>query len=81
PYGVHDMGGNVREWTDSWFIAEKGEKVVKGGSWVDLSPKARSASRDGVNPKGVSHIIGFRCVRDYEMTATNSVSDSVRRQG
>ena len=81
PYGVHDMGGNVREWTDSWFIAEKGEKVVKGGSWVDLSPKARSASRDGINPKGVSHIIGFRCVRDYEMTATNSVSDSVRRQG
>jgi len=70
PYGVHDMGGNVREWTDSWFIAEKGEKVVKGGSWVDLSPKARSASRDGVNPKGVSHIIGFRCVRDYEMTAS-----------
>ncbi|MBI3584347.1 MAG: formylglycine-generating enzyme family protein [Nitrospinae bacterium] len=70
PYGVHDMGGNVREWTDSSFIAEKEEKVVKGGSWVDLSPKARSASRDGVNPKGVSHIIGFRCVRDYEMTAS-----------
>jgi formylglycine-generating enzyme required for sulfatase activity len=69
PYGVHDMGGNVREWTDSWFMVEKGERVVKGGSWVDLSPKARCASKDGVNPKGISHIIGFRCVRDYEMTA------------
>lgn len=70
PYGVHDMGGNVREWTESWFIAEKGEKVVKGGSWVDLSPKARCASKDGVNPNGISHIIGFRCVRDYEMRAS-----------
>src|SRR3990172_5516782 len=77
PYGVHDMGGNVREWTDSSFIAGMEEKVVKGGSWVDLSPKARSASRDGVDPNGTSHIIGFRCVRDYEMTAANSVSDSV----
>ncbi len=70
PYGVHDMGGNVREWTQSSFMAGKDERVVKGGSWVDLSPKARCANKDGVNPKGVSHIIGFRCVRDYEMTAS-----------
>jgi formylglycine-generating enzyme required for sulfatase activity len=70
PYGAHDMGGNVREWTDSFFMAGKEDKVVKGGSWVDLSPKARCASRDGINPKGVSHIIGFRCARDYEMTAS-----------
>ncbi len=77
PYGVHDMGGNVREWTNSRFGdcpgcgpgQGKDKKVVKGGSWVDLSPKARCASKDGVEPEAVSHIIGFRCVRDYEMVA------------
>jgi len=63
PYGVHDMAGNVMEWTDSWY--EKGHtRVVKGASWVHLGPRARSASREGVEPDKVSHIIGFRCAAD-----------------
>jgi formylglycine-generating enzyme required for sulfatase activity len=67
PYGAYDMGGNVREWTDSWYDEGKLKKVIKGGSWVDLSPKARAANREGIDPQGVSHIMGFRCVSDYGM--------------
>lgn len=44
PYGVFDMGGNVSEWTDSWYRAYPGsrhkspdygifQKVVRGGSF------------------------------------------------
>lgn len=66
PYGVHDMAGNVREWTASTDTNDHSTVVVKGASWVDLSINARVAHGEYV-PKGArSHIIGFRCVKDAE---------------
>jgi len=63
PYGVMGMTGNVMEWTGSWY--EKGvSRVVKGGSWVHLGARARSASRVGVKPDNISHLLGFRCAKD-----------------
>jgi serine/threonine-protein kinase len=63
PYGVYDMAGNVMEWTDSWY--ERGKtKVVKGAAWVHLGPRARSAASDGIQPEGLSHLVGFRCATD-----------------
>src|SRR3989337_1463066 len=66
PYGAYDMAGNVMEWTDSWY--ERGKsKVIKGAAWVHLGPRARSATADGVQPEGLSHLVGFRCVADGEI--------------
>lgn len=64
PYGVHDMAGNVREWTAPTEPDSLSHAVVKGASWVDLAINARAAHKEYI-PKGSrSHIIGFRCVKD-----------------
>ena len=66
PFGVHDMAGNVREWTATTDSADEDNAVVKGGAWVDLSINARSAHREVLPLWSVSHIVGFRCVKDVE---------------
>jgi formylglycine-generating enzyme required for sulfatase activity len=58
------MAGNVAEWTSDWFDAEKKMRIVKGGSWAQLSHQARCASKEGIREDGMSHLIGFRCVKD-----------------
>ncbi len=64
PYGVRGMAGNVAEWTSDWFDSEKKMRIVKGGSWAQLSHQARCASKEGIREDGMSHLIGFRCVKD-----------------
>ncbi len=66
PFGVHDVAGNVREWTSSEDPKDPAMIVVKGASWVDLSLMARSAHREFVFKDYRSHIIGFRLVKDME---------------
>ncbi len=66
PYGVHDMAGNVREWTCTLSSDKKNLAIVKGASWVDLNITARAAYRELVPVDSKSHIVGFRCVKDVE---------------
>jgi formylglycine-generating enzyme required for sulfatase activity len=77
-FGLYDMHGNVREWTDDlWHesydttpsdgsAATAGHgsmRVVRGGGWCDKPAMLRSAARMRATQSSRSNAIGFRVVR------------------
>jgi formylglycine-generating enzyme required for sulfatase activity len=78
PYGVYNMGGNVREWVADWFLPDyysnapdrnppgpsSGEgRVLRGGSWRSDISVSRPTYRLWYSPGVQDEYIGFRCVR------------------
>jgi len=77
-FGIHDMIGNVWEWTRSLYLAYPYEpddrkrenldagndinRVVRGGSWVNDRGRARCAYRSRSQPVDRRHVIDFRVV-------------------
>lgn len=78
-WGVHDMYGNVREWTDDcWHANYLGapsngrawksngdceKRVVRGGAWYSQSKMQRSAIRNKMRISSKGNGTGFRLVR------------------
>lgn len=73
--GLHDMAGNVWEWTEDGFdpagygagaAPEGGHKVMRGGSYLCAPTHCtgyRVAARGDAEPESAFEHVGFRCAR------------------
>ena len=59
-WGLHDMHGNVAEWTSSSYVDRADRKVVRGGSFHDRPKRCRSSFRLSYPSWQRVHHAGFR---------------------
>jgi len=80
-FGLHDIHGNVWEWTQdcwnnsyeggpadggAWESGECERRVLRGGSWYDAPGDLRSAGRSRCDSASRNYYVGFRVARTLD---------------
>jgi formylglycine-generating enzyme required for sulfatase activity len=91
-WGLHDMHGNVSEWTRSDYrpypyLDDDGRngqsptapKVVRGGSWYDRPIEARSGFRLSYLPHQGVYDVGFRVICEPPPAAAPAVAGAAKK--
>ncbi|MFO1482822.1 MAG: bifunctional serine/threonine-protein kinase/formylglycine-generating enzyme family protein [Verrucomicrobiaceae bacterium] len=61
--GLFDLSGNVWEWCEDWYDANKQNRVLRGGSWTNYeTARLFSSQRNHWPPVTRISMNGFRCV-------------------
>uniref|UniRef100_A0A7S3WB98 Sulfatase-modifying factor enzyme-like domain-containing protein n=1 Tax=Emiliania huxleyi TaxID=2903 RepID=A0A7S3WB98_EMIHU len=69
--GLYNMLGNVWEWTGTWYAKSSGQRVLRGGSYVDSPDGSHNhmvtcATRMGNTEDSSGDNMGFRCAKAVE---------------
>lgn len=61
--GIYDLAGNAMEWCKDFYNGTNGQRVLRGGAWINCGPKSLwSSYRDHAGANRYSVATGFRPV-------------------
>ena len=65
PQGVHDLAGNLQEWTNTKWPGTDPLRISKGGTWAaTYADPLRADNLNADPPLNRHNALGFRCVKD-----------------